>query len=125
MEEAALNGAQNQTKPKEDSHISAVRMALANAARTRSLRFRTLAFARALGLVSAQVHVLKDRCKGCNLCIEFCPKEVLEESEELNARGVHPPRVIDIDRCCLCDFCSEVCPDFAIFTKENAKEIAK
>jgi len=74
----------------------------------------------------AEIHLLKDRCKGCGFCIEFCPKDVLEESNEINARGVHPPRVIDPDRCALCGFCSAVCPDFAIFTKEkNAKETSK
>jgi len=70
-----------------------------------------------------EVHLIKDRCKGCNFCIEFCPKEVLEESNEINARGVHPPRVKDENICALCGFCSAVCPDFAIFTTEkNCKE---
>jgi len=67
----------------------------------------------------AEVHLIKDRCKGCGFCIEFCPKEVLEESNEINARGVHPPRVRDESRCALCGFCSAVCPDFAIFTTEK------
>jgi len=40
-----------------------------------------------------EVHLIKDRCKGCGLCIEYCPKKVLEESDEINARGVHPPKV--------------------------------
>ena len=66
-----------------------------------------------------EVHILKDRCKGCGFCIEFCPKEVLEESNEINARGIHPPRVKDENRCALCGFCSAVCPDFAIFTTEK------
>jgi 2-oxoglutarate ferredoxin oxidoreductase subunit delta len=70
-----------------------------------------------------EVHIIKDRCKGCGFCIEFCPKDVLEESSEINQRGVHPPRVVDESRCALCGFCSAVCPDFAIFTTEkNAKE---
>lgn len=70
-----------------------------------------------------EVHIIKDRCKGCGFCIEFCPKDVLEESTEINQRGVRPPRVVDESRCALCGFCSAVCPDFAIFTKEkNAKE---
>jgi 2-oxoglutarate ferredoxin oxidoreductase subunit delta len=70
-----------------------------------------------------EVHIIKDRCKGCGFCIEFCPKDVLEESSEINQRGVRPPRVVDESRCALCGFCSAVCPDFAIFTTEkNAKE---
>ena len=35
-----------------------------------------------------EVHLIKDRCKGCGLCIEYCPTKVLEESDEINARGV-------------------------------------
>ncbi len=71
----------------------------------------------------AEIHIIRDRCKGCGFCIEFCPKDVLEESSEINERGVRPPRVVDESRCALCGFCSAVCPDFAIFTKEkNAKK---
>ena len=67
----------------------------------------------------AEIHIIKDRCKGCGFCIEFCPKQVLEESEELNIKGIHPPKVIDASRCVLCSFCTAICPDFAIFTIEK------
>ena len=63
-----------------------------------------------------EVHILKDRCKGCKFCIEFCPKEVLEQSEEFNIRGVHPPQVKEGPICVNCSFCEAVCPDFAIFS---------
>ena len=66
-----------------------------------------------------EVHLLEDRCKGCGFCIEFCPKDVLEESEEINKRGVHPPKVVNEDRCALCGFCSAICPDFAVYTTEK------
>jgi len=67
----------------------------------------------------AEIHIIKDRCKGCGFCIEFCPRDVLETSEEFNARGVHPPKAKDETRCTLCHFCTAVCPDFAIFTIEK------
>jgi 2-oxoglutarate ferredoxin oxidoreductase subunit delta len=67
----------------------------------------------------AEIHIIKNQCKGCGFCIQFCPKDVLEESEEINERGVHPPRVIDESRCVLCGFCTSVCPDFAIFVVEK------
>ncbi|NIR16361.1 MAG: 4Fe-4S dicluster domain-containing protein [Desulfobacterales bacterium] len=69
-----------------------------------------------------EVHIIKDRCKGCGFCIEFCPKDVLEESEELNKRGVHPPRAKNNEACILCGFCEAVCPDFAIYTTEKNRE---
>jgi 2-oxoglutarate ferredoxin oxidoreductase subunit delta len=73
---------------------------------------------------TAEIHLIKDECKGCGYCIEFCPKKVLEESDEINARGVHPPRIVDESKCLLCCFCSAVCPDFAIFVvdKKNKEE---
>ena len=66
-------------------------------------------------LPKAEIHIIKDQCKGCGFCIQFCPKKVLEESEEINARGVHPPKIVDEDNCIICGFCTAVCPDFAIF----------
>ena len=70
-------------------------------------------------LPKAQIHIIKDECKGCGFCIQFCPKKVLEESEEINARGVHPPKIVDEDKCIICSFCTSVCPDFAIFVLEK------
>jgi 2-oxoglutarate ferredoxin oxidoreductase subunit delta len=67
----------------------------------------------------AEIHIIKNQCKGCGFCIQFCPKSVLEESEEINERGVHPPRVADESKCVLCSFCTSVCPDFAIFVVEK------
>jgi len=70
----------------------------------------------------AEIHLLKDQCKGCGYCIRFCPKKVLEESQEINARGVRPPKIVDESKCILCSFCSTVCPDFAIFVVEKKCE---
>jgi 2-oxoglutarate ferredoxin oxidoreductase subunit delta len=73
---------------------------------------------------SAEIHIIKDQCKGCGFCIEYCPKKVLEESQEINARGVHPPKIVDESKCIICSFCSAVCPDFAIFVVEKTSEEA-
>lgn len=73
-------------------------------------------------LPEAEIYIIKDRCKGCGYCIQFCPKEVLEESEEINARGVHPPKVKDPSKCALCGFCTAICPDLAIFVVEKPSE---
>lgn len=70
----------------------------------------------------ATIHLIKDQCKGCGYCIEFCPKKIFEESEEINARGVHPPKIVDESKCIICSFCTAVCPDFAIFVTEKKSE---
>jgi 2-oxoglutarate ferredoxin oxidoreductase subunit delta len=54
-------------------------------------------------------------CKGCGFCIEFCPTDVLEFSDEFNSKGYHPPRISQPDACVGCDLCGMYCPDFAIF----------
>ena len=61
------------------------------------------------------VYLDADRCKGCGFCVEFCPPKVLILSEEFNAKGYHPPRLIDPENCTGCDLCGMYCPDFAIF----------
>jgi len=81
--------------------------------------WRTPLDAEKVKLPKAEIHIFKDQCKGCGFCIQFCPKKVLEESEEINAGGVHPPKIIDESKCVICSFCTSVCPDFAIFVVEK------
>jgi 2-oxoglutarate ferredoxin oxidoreductase subunit delta len=64
----------------------------------------------------AQVHIIESRCKGCGLCVAFCPRGVLKMSEKFNQKGYHPPYVEDSSACVGCNFCEEVCPEFAIFS---------
>jgi 2-oxoglutarate ferredoxin oxidoreductase subunit delta len=61
------------------------------------------------------VNVIKDRCKGCNFCIEFCPNNVLETSEEFNSKGYHPPKIANQENCVACELCQLICPEFAIY----------
>ncbi|MDD2554526.1 MAG: 4Fe-4S binding protein [Desulfotomaculaceae bacterium] len=50
-------------------------------------------------------------CKNCNICINICPKEVLDPDEN----GL--PRVNRPDKCTACGLCASHCPDFAIEVK--------
>jgi 2-oxoglutarate ferredoxin oxidoreductase subunit delta len=65
-----------------------------------------------------RVFIIPERCKGCQLCIQFCPRNVLQISNEINAKGYHFPDVIPgkESECVHCEFCTLVCPEFAIFT---------
>ena len=70
-----------------------------------------------------QIYVIPDRCKGCKLCIAFCPRNILEEDQvALNVKGYHPPRLVSgetTEHCAGCEFCQLICPEFAIFIKQT------
>jgi 2-oxoglutarate ferredoxin oxidoreductase subunit delta len=70
-----------------------------------------------------ELHILWERCKGCGFCVEYCPKDVLELSPEFNAKGYHPPIVMNGAICVHCQLCEMLCPEFAIFcVLKNQKE---
>jgi 2-oxoglutarate ferredoxin oxidoreductase subunit delta len=60
------------------------------------------------------IEVKEDWCKGCKVCIERCPVNALEESDKLNKRGIHPPKLKKINECNYCRLCELLCPDFSI-----------
>jgi 2-oxoglutarate ferredoxin oxidoreductase subunit delta len=60
--------------------------------------------------------IADDRCKGCGLCVEICPKDVLAlDPVVVNPLGYHPVRLVDDVACTSCALCARICPD-AIFT---------
>ncbi|MGC9307278.1 MAG: 4Fe-4S dicluster domain-containing protein [Thermoplasmatota archaeon] len=67
------------------------------------------------------IEVNETYCKGCNLCIEFCPRDALEPAKEINEKGVHPPVEVE-GRCNNCRLCEQICPDFAIVVIEDEEE---
>lgn len=57
----------------------------------------------------------KNRCKGCGLCVEACPKKIVVLlKNELNAKGYRPAGVTDPSLCVGCAFCAATCPDCVI-----------
>jgi len=62
-----------------------------------------------------EVFVLKERCKGCGICMEVCQTKTLELSKEKNCHGYNYPLVINADSCLNCGLCEMFCPDFAIW----------
>ena len=59
-----------------------------------------------------QVTVFPNWCKGCNLCVEFCPTGVLEQGGDGRVIVAHP------EKCTACRWCELHCPDFAIFVSD-------
>ncbi len=61
------------------------------------------------------ITIIEDRCKGCELCVIYCPTDALEMSEKTNLNGYYIPKIKDIDKCKGCQLCFKLCPDFAIY----------
>jgi 2-oxoglutarate ferredoxin oxidoreductase subunit delta len=61
-----------------------------------------------------KVVIRKERCKGCELCIMVCPKNLLIKLEELNKSGFHPIGLKTSNDCSGCAFCAYICPEVAI-----------
>ena len=65
----------------------------------------------------AQVVILEERCKACELCVVTCPQGNLKLSTRLNHAGFHPAEFSyrgAKGECTGCGVCYWVCPDFAI-----------
>ena len=56
-----------------------------------------------------------DNCKGCGLCVDACPKKVLQLApDKINKRGHHPVEAARPEDCIGCGSCAIMCPDFII-----------
>jgi 2-oxoglutarate ferredoxin oxidoreductase subunit delta len=63
----------------------------------------------------AKITVNEDFCKGCEMCVLFCPnKNVALSKEKMNGKGYHPAELTDEAKCTGCGICATMCPDIAI-----------
>ena len=58
--------------------------------------------------VSKQLATNARWCKGCGICVHFCPKKVLELDEFEKVAAARP------QDCICCKLCELRCPDLAI-----------
>lgn len=59
-----------------------------------------------------EIKTIKEWCKGCGICVEFCPVNILEiRDEKIN--------IIDKEKCTKCGLCELRCPDYAIYLEAD------
>ena len=64
-------------------------------------------------MMSCRIHINPGWCKGCGICVEFCPGRALGVVEA-KARMLFP------EKCVECGLCEQRCPDYAIWMEEAA-----
>ncbi|MBO5851942.1 MAG: 4Fe-4S binding protein [Clostridia bacterium] len=63
----------------------------------------------------ASLSFKSEKCKGCGLCVDVCPKGVLALSQNvINSKGHHPVEAVKPEACIACGFCATMCPDCII-----------
>jgi 2-oxoglutarate ferredoxin oxidoreductase subunit delta len=62
-----------------------------------------------------KIDIYKAWCKGCGICVAFCPTGALAKDE------AGYPYVKDIEKCINCGWCEIRCPDFAITVEKKTK----
>ncbi|MDR1592387.1 MAG: 4Fe-4S binding protein [Prevotellaceae bacterium] len=64
--------------------------------------------------IKGAVVIDSERCKGCELCVEACPSDVLGMSPKVNTKGYHYSEMVNDDACIGCAACGYVCPDACV-----------
>jgi 2-oxoglutarate ferredoxin oxidoreductase subunit delta len=64
----------------------------------------------------AKLEINTEWCKGCGICVAFCPKQVWELNLKDKAEAVRA------ENCIACGLCALRCPDLAIEVLTTPKE---
>ncbi len=68
------------------------------------------------------VSIFEDMCKGCTICVDFCPTDVLLMVDVGSRWQGSVVMIDDIEACIGCMLCEIQCPDFAIDVHKPAKK---
>jgi len=84
--------------------------------RTPAVELGTVRFGKRKPEMKKQGYIEIDRefCKGCEICIAFCPESAIALTAELNAAGYLPATLAEKGKCTGCAVCAIVCPEVAI-----------
>ncbi len=67
------------------------------------------------------IEIDEERCKGCELCVGVCPRQLITISRKINHLGYHPAEFHQEEHsngrskgCTGCTVCGLMCPETAI-----------
>ncbi len=60
--------------------------------------------------------IIRQFCKGCRICVDFCPTGTLDLDDRFKVVVAHP------EKCIACRMCELRCPDMAIFVQKGSVE---
>jgi len=66
------------------------------------------------------IDIVKNKCNGCGLCVEICPKEAIHMN--IDQEGFLRPR-IDASICVKCDICENHCPALMSINNDTYKKV--
>ncbi|HSW36654.1 MAG TPA: 4Fe-4S dicluster domain-containing protein [Candidatus Limnocylindrales bacterium] len=61
----------------------------------------------------------RNRCKGCSMCIKFCPRQVITLGDELNNLGYNSVIITDVCKCTGYGNCYKICPELVFEITEG------
>ena len=64
--------------------------------------------------MKGKIDISREFCKGCEMCISFCPQKMISMSSELNGSGYSTAVFGKGNECTGCAVCAVVCPEGAI-----------
>ncbi len=73
----------------------------------------------------SRIEINPELCKACEVCLAFCPKDCIQQSDTLNRYGVYPMQMKEAAECTGCTLCATMCPDTAITVYRTVVEKAQ
>jgi len=70
----------------------------------------------------SKIELKKEWCKGCNLCIEICPKDVFDRESKISSRGFREIIIKHAEKCTGCMLCEMLCPDLVITIEKESPD---
>jgi 2-oxoglutarate ferredoxin oxidoreductase subunit delta len=62
----------------------------------------------------AKAKIDRRRCKGCGLCLIFCPKKNIQMDAKTSEAGIYPAVICVEENCSGCGMCVVMCPETCI-----------